>query len=80
MGGLNPCDFVAVSPPAATSADITGIVVGVVVGLVVIVALAILIPLGIWGCIVVKRRYKELRKGSFDISVSGLYVVYTETS
>ncbi len=67
-GGLDTCDFVTVPPTAATN-DITGIIVGVVVGLVFVVALLILVPLVIWGSIVVGRRYKELRQGSFDISV-----------
>ncbi len=67
-GGVNPCDII---PPAPSSVDssTTLIIVGVVVGIVAVVLL-VLVPLGIWGCVVVGRRYHALRQGSFDISVS----------
>ncbi len=65
-GGVNPCDII---PSTPSPVDITTIIVAVVASIVGI-ALLVLLPLGIWGCVVVGRRYKELRQGSFDISVS----------
>lgn len=64
-GTFDPCE----TGPAPSSRSNTGVIVGVVV-VVLLVVIVVLVGLGVWVGVVCIRRWKERKKGSFDISVS----------
>lgn len=66
----NTCDAVPTPPPRSSNS--MAIILGVVIPIVIIILL-VLLALGIWGAVVLSRRWKEGRNGSFDVTVS-LYV------
>lgn len=63
----NTCDTVPVPLPGGV--DATAITLGIIIPLLIIV-LAVLTALGIWGGVVLSKKWRRGRKGSFDIVVS----------
>ena len=68
VGTFDPCDT-----GSTEGSSNTAVIVGVVVPLVGVVLL-VLVGLGVWGCVVGAKKWREGRQGSFDISVGQLTV------
>ena len=71
IGTFDPCEEDPISEPTVTSAteSNTPVILGVVLTVACIVLL-VLLGLGVWACVIFTKKWKESRKGSFDISVS----------